>query len=69
MLVNLGFVQFHANYASGCAVGITFMACPLVKAIYAGVYTLPLFWDIIHLNLLDKNTLVTLYVLHMEYAK
>ena len=69
MLVNIDFVPFRANYASGCVAGIIYMAWLLTKAIYAGVYNLLLFWNIIHLNILDKNTLVTLYVLPMEYAK
>ena len=69
MLVNIGCVQFHANYANGCAAGITFMACPLAKVIYAGVYAVPIFWGIIHLSPLDKNTLVTLYVLPRGYVK
>ena len=69
MLVKIGCVQFHVNYASGCAVGIIFMAYPLAKVIYAGVYAVPLFWDIFHLSPLDKNTLVTLYVLPRGFVK
>lgn len=43
MLVNIGCVQFHVSYASGCVAGIIFMACPRAKAIYAGIYAVPLF--------------------------
>ena len=43
MLVNIGFVQFHVSYASGCVAGIIFMAYPRAKVIYAGMYAAPLF--------------------------
>ena len=42
MLVKTGCVQFRVSYASGCAVGIIFMACPWAKVIYAGMFAVPL---------------------------
>ena len=44
MPVNTDFVLSHANYASGCVVGITYMAWLLTKATYAGVFAFSLFW-------------------------
>ena len=43
MPVNIDFVPSHANYASGCVVGITYMAWLLTKATYAGVFAISLF--------------------------
>ena len=41
-LVNIDFVSFHANYASGCVVGTIYMAWLLTKVIYAGVFAISL---------------------------
>ena len=43
MLANIGFVPFPVNYASGCAVGTTCTAWPLVKITFAGVSVFFLF--------------------------
>ena len=40
MLVNIDFVQFHANYASGCVVATIYMAWFLTKVTYAGVFAI-----------------------------
>jgi hypothetical protein len=43
MLVNIDFVPFHANYASGCVAGTIYMAWLLTKATYAGMFAISLF--------------------------
>ena len=43
MLVNIDFVPFHANYASGCVVGTIYMAWLLTKVTFAGVFAISLF--------------------------
>ena len=42
MPVNIDFVPFFANYASDCAVGITYMALTLTNITFAGLSAVPL---------------------------
>ncbi len=69
MLVNIDFVQFHANYASVCVVGTIYMAWLLTKVTYAGVFAISLFLGSHSFESPDKNTLVAPCVLPRASAK